>query len=177
MAITSTPANPYWQEKLGKAVLEQNRELVRQHVRDGNLSQLAKAMMLAMVDRSSTLDSLKALCKSYYIDIKEETWKMDKAAELKLLNDQKKALEKRIEKLEHGRWGKEPANGAMFKIEKSFFAGGDKFVYVALKAGGLWYLTGTGNDACKAYSWSSLQAFVGKYARVWRLTVAEELLD
>lgn len=177
MAITTTPASPYWQSKLSRAEVESNRELVRQYVRDSNLSQLSKAMLQAMVDRSDTVDELKALCKSYGLTVKEEEWHMDKMAELKLLKDQQTALAKRIERLEFGRWGREPANGAMFKIEKRFSSTGDKYSYLALKANNQWYLTGSGYDGTKAYSWDGLKNFAGNYARVWRLTVAEELLD
>lgn len=160
-----------------KATLEANRELVRQHVRDSNLGQLSKAMLQAMVDRSYTVQELKALCKSYNLDVFEKEWGMTKEEELNLLKDQMKALDKKIEKLEYGRWGKEPANGSMFKIEKSYSSGGQKYAFVALKAGGLWYLTGTGTEGTKSYTWEGLKTVAGKYARVWRLTVAEELLD
>ena len=160
-----------------KATLEANRELVRQHVRDSNLGQLSKAMLQAMVDRSYTVQELKALCKSYNLDVFEKEWGMTKEEELKLLKDQMKALDKKIEKLEYGRWGKEPANGSMFKIEKSYSSGGPKYAFVALKAGGVWYLTGTSSESLKSYTWDGLKRFAGSYARVWRLTVAEELLD
>jgi hypothetical protein len=160
-----------------RATLEQNRELVRQHVRDSNLSQMAKAMMQAMTDRCDTLNELKALCKSYQIEIFEKEWAMTKEEEIKLLKEQMSALDKKIEKLEYGKWGKEPANGASFKIEKRFSEGGTKYVYLALRAGGLWYLTGTSSPAMTSYTWDELKVFAGKYARVWRMTVAEELLD
>jgi cell division protein FtsB len=168
--------NP-WQEQRRKATLEQTRELVRQHVRDSNLDILSKAMLQVMIDRSWTMDELKALCKSYNLAIFEEDWMMSKEQELQLLKDQMKALDKKIEKLEHGKWGKEPSNGTAFKIEKSYVSGGQRYAFVALKAGGLWYLTGTGTEAAKSYTWDGLKAVAGKYARVWRLTVAEELLD
>ena len=102
---------------------------------------------------------------------------MDKVAELKLLKEQAKALDKRIEKLEYGKWGKEPANGTVFKIEKRFSSLGDKYVYAAIKADGLWYLTGTRGETTSSRTWEQLKTFAGKYSRVWRLTVAEELLD
>ena len=159
------------------ATLEANREMVRQHIRDSNLDQMSRAMMQAMVDRCWSMDELKALCKSYHLEVFEEEWKMNKADELKLLREQKAALEKKIEKLEHGRWGREPANGSSFKIEKRFSSTGNRYAYIALKADGNWYLTGTGFDASKAYSWEGLKNFAGNYARVWRMTVAEELLD
>lgn len=159
-----------------RSLLEQNRELVRQHVRDGNLNQLSKAMLQAMIDRCTTLDALKVLCKSYYLEI-GEAWMITKEEELKLLKEQMGALNKKIEKLEYGKWGKEPANGAMFKIEKTFYQGGAKYKYLALKEGGIWHLTGSGNDGTKTYSWEGLKSFAGSRARVWRLTVAEELLD
>lgn len=167
----------YLQGKRKEATLEQTRELVRQHVRDSNLNQISKAMMQAMIDRSITIESLRALCKSYGITGYEGELNMNKADEIKLLKEQKAALDKRIEKLEYGKWGKEPANGAMFKIEKSYSIGGSKYKFLAIKEGGYWYLTGTGVDGTKTYTWSSLQTFASKYSRVWRLTVAEELLD
>lgn len=160
-----------------KATLEANRELVRQHVRDSNLNQLSKAMMQAMIDRSYTMNELKALCKSYGIEIFEKEWAMTKDEELKLLKEQQANLAKRIEKLEHGRWGREPANGAMFKIEKSYSPSGQRYAFVALKASGFWYLTGTGTESMKMYSWEGLKSFAGSHARVWRLTAAEELLN
>jgi polyhydroxyalkanoate synthesis regulator phasin len=159
------------------AALEQNRELVRQYVRDSNLNQLSKAMMQAMVDRCWTQNELKALCKSYHIQIFEKEWAMTKEEEVKLLKEQMNALSKKIEKLEHGKWGKEPTNGAMLKIEKTFYQGGAKYKYLAIKEGGVWHLTGTSPEAKKTYTWETLKAFAGSRARVWRLTVAEELLD
>lgn len=167
----------YLLAKRKQATLEQTRESVRQHVRDSNLDQLSKAMMQAMVDGSHTIEALRALCKSYGITGYEGELSMNKADEIKLLKEQKAALDKRIEKLEYGKWGKEPANGAMFKIEKSYSIGGSKYKFLAIKEGGYWYLTGTGADGTKSYSWTALQTFAGKYSRVWRLTVAEELLD
>lgn len=177
MAYTTVPNTPVWRMKERMAELERNRELVRQHVRDAKLDQLSKAMLYAFIDRTDSLDGLKALCKSYKLEVNETEWYMDKAQELELLKSQAKALEKRIEKLEHGKWGKEPANGSMFKIEKRFSSYGDKYTYLALKAGGDWYLTGTRGETQAPRTWEQLKTFAGKYARVWRLTVAEELLD
>ncbi len=178
MAYTTTPNTPYWQSKLQAATLEKNKELARQHCRDdGFLGVTGKAFLQAFIDRAKTLDELKALCKSYGMEINEKEWEMDKAQELKLLKEQSQALAKRIEKLEHGRWGKEPANGSSFKIEKRFSTTGDRYTYLAYKAGGLWYLTGTGYDGTKSYTWEKLKEFAGKYARAWRMTAAEELLD
>lgn len=166
-------------ERSRKATLESHRERARQNARDRfGPSGINTAMACAMVDGCLTLEELEKLCNSYGLPI---TWevekKVDKAAELNLLKDQAKELNKRIEKLEYGRWGKEPANGAMFKIEMTYTQGGPKYVYLAVKASGLWYLTGTSGAAQKSYSWESLKKFAGKYARVWRLTAAEELLD
>jgi hypothetical protein len=163
--------------KRKQATLEQVREAVRQHVRDSKLDQLSKAMMQAMVDRSYTMEALQALCRSYGISGYEGELFMDKAAEIKLIKDQQAALYKRLEKLEHGKWGKEPANGGMFKIEKTFYAGGAKYKYLAIREAGVWHLSGTSADAKKTYSWEALKAFAGSRARVWKLTVAEELLD
>lgn len=167
----------YLKGKRDMANLERSRESVRQLIRDSDLNQLSKAMMQAMVDSSYTMKSLQALCKSYGIKGYEGEPVINKAEEIKLLKEQKAALDKRIEKLEYGKWGKEPANGGMFKIEKSYSIGGSKYKFLAIKEGGFWYLTGTGAEAIKSYSWTGLQTFAGKYARVWRLTVAEELLD
>lgn len=176
MAIIKISGN-YLQNKRKVATLEQVREVVRQKVRDSNLNQISKAMMQAMVDRCYTMESLQALCKSYGIKGYEGELVIDKGEEIRLLKEQKAALDKRIEKLEYGKWGKEPANGGMFKIEKSYSIGGAKYKFLALREGGIWHLTGTGVDGTKHYTWSQLQAFAGKYSRVWRLTVAEELLD
>lgn len=166
-------------ERARKATLESHRERARQNARDRfGPNGISTAMVCAMVDDCLNLEALEKLCNSYGLPI---TWevekKVDKAAEIQLLRDQAKALEKRIEKLEHGKWGKEPANGGMFKVEKTYTQGGQKYVYLAVKANGLWYLTGTNSEGQKSYTWDGLKAFAGKYARVWRLTVAEELLD
>lgn len=177
MAYVTLPNNPYFKEKTRLAELEKNREIVRQYVRDGGLDQMSKAMLYAFIDRTWDLDGLKALCKSYHINVKEEEWAMNKDQEIKLLKEQIGQLQKRAEKLEFGKWGKEPANGAVFKIEKKFSSLGEKYVYAAIKAGGVWYLTGTGSAAGKTYTWEALKSFAGSYARVWKMTVAEELLD
>lgn len=177
MAYVRLPDTAYFREKTRVAELEQNRELVRQYVRDSGLGQLSRAMLQAFVDRTDTLEGLKALCKSYSLTVKEEEWKMDKVTELKLLKEQQTALLKRIERLEFGKWGKEPANGSVFKIEKRFSSIGEKYFYAAIRAGGSWYLTGTRGEAVGAKTWEQLQTWVGKYARVWRMTTAEELLD
>jgi predicted aminopeptidase len=166
-------------ERTRKATLESHRERTRQNARTRfGPNGISTAMVCAMVDDCLNLEALEKLCNSYGLPI---TWevekKVDKAAEIQLLRDQAKALEKRIEKLEHGKWGKEPANGGMFKVEKTYTQGGQKYVYLAVKANGLWYLTGTNAEGQKSYTWDGLKAFAGKYARVWRLTVAEELLD
>lgn len=176
MAVISVTGD-YLLGKRKQATLEQSRESVRQRVRDSDLNQLSKAMMQAMVDGSSTIESLRALCKSYGITGYEGETMITKTEEIKLLKEQKAALDKRIEKLEYGKWGREPANGAMYKIEKSYSFSGTKYKFLALKEGGHWYLTGTGVEGCRTYTWDTLQVFAGKYSRVWRLTVAEELLD
>ena len=164
-------------EKRAQATLEMNRELVRQHVRDSKLDQLSKAMLQAFADRTWDLDGLKALCKSYNLSINEEEWAMNKEDEIKLLKAQINKLQKRAEKLEYGKWGREPSNGTVFKIEKRFSSIGEKYVYSAIKAGGMWYLTGTRGEATAPHTWEQLQTFAGKYARVWKMTAAEELLD
>jgi|SRR5687768_1962715 len=166
-------------ERTRKATLEDHRERARQNARTRfGPNGINTAICCAMIDDCTDLDKLEKICISYALPI---TWevekKVDKVAELQLLKDQAKALEKRIEKLEHGKWGKEPANGGMFKIEKTYTQGGQKYVYLAVKANGLWYLTGTNSEGQKSYTWDGLKNFAGKYARVWRLTVAEELLD
>lgn len=176
MAYVTIQGN-YLQGKRKEATLEQTRELVRQAVRDSNLNQLSKAMMQAMVDRSYTMEALTALCKSYGITGYGGEPVINKEQEIKLLKEQQAALAKRLKKLEYGKWGKEPANGGMFKIEKSYSLGGSKYKFLAIREAGMWFLTGTGVDGTKSYTWSQLQTFAGKYARVWRLTVAEELLD
>jgi len=164
-------------QKNKQAELEANRELVRQHVRDSRLNEISKAMLYAFIDRTDTMDGLKALCKSYKLEVKEEEWKMDKVEELKLLKEQQLALAKRIDKLEFGRWGREPANGTVFKIEKRFSSVGDKYAYAAIKAGGMWYLTGSRGETTNPRTWDQLQTWAGKYSRVWKMTTSEELVD
>lgn len=86
-------------------------------------------------------------------------------------------LQKQLEVVQHGRMGKEPQNGSVFKIEKRFEAGGKGYAYAAIKADGNWYLTGTGFAGNKIYTWDQLKDFIGKYSRVWVMTVREELVD
>lgn len=86
-------------------------------------------------------------------------------------------LQKKLEVVQHGRMGKEPSNGSVFKIEKRFDAGGKGYAYAAIKADGKWYLTGTGFAGSKTYDWEGLKDFIGKYSRVWAMTVREELVD
>lgn len=171
-------------EKKRRAELEMYREQARQDIRDHPyMNKTDQAWAQTMVDSCNDLTELGAVCGSYGL---KKRWEketkpmaMSKEDELNLLKEQQKSLAKRIEKLEYGKWGKEPSNGAMFKIEKKFSSLGTapKYSYAALKANGVWYLTGTGNDGTKSYSWEALKKFAGQYSRVWRLTVAEELLD
>lgn len=86
-------------------------------------------------------------------------------------------LQKQLEVVQHGRMGKEPQNGSVFKIEKRFEAGGKGYAYAAIKADGKWYLTGTGFAGNRVYTWDELKDFIGKYSRVWAMTVREELVD
>lgn len=162
--------------------LESHKEQARQHAKF-RLSAGEQNWAWVSIDRCESFDDLFAVCNAYLLPttwIKEtKPMAMSKEDELNLLKEQQKSLAKRIEKLEYGKWGKEPSNGAMFKIEKKFSSLGTapKYSYAALKANGMWYLTGTGNDGTKSYSWEALKKFAGQYSRVWRLTVAEELLD
>lgn len=86
-------------------------------------------------------------------------------------------LQKKLEVVQHGRMGKEPSNGSVFKIEKRFEAGGKGYAYAAIKADGKWYLTGTGFAGSKTYDWEGLKNFIGQYSRVWVMTAREELVD
>jgi restriction endonuclease S subunit len=114
-------------------------------------------------------DNFKKLQKE-----KEMTAKNVQVAELKA---EIAKLTKKLEKVEHGRWGKEPSNGAVFKIEKRFENGGTAYYYAAIKANGEWHLTGTGYAASQVYTWDELQSWAGKYSRVWVMTAREELVD
>lgn len=171
----------HMKEKTRKAELESHREKARQNLQGKIWFEPSYHQVINSICKCNTLDELAVVCGAYNLPftwIKEEPTVISKEAELKLLKDQQAALLKRIERLEFGKWGREPSNGAVFKIEKKFSSTAtSKYTYVALKANGMWYLTGTGFDATKAYNWEGLQKFAGQWARVWRLTVAEELLD
>lgn len=93
------------------------------------------------------------------------------------INRQIDDLKKQLEKLEHGRMGKEGANGTVLKIEKRFEPGGKGYCYAAIRADGEWYLTGIGYAGTKKYTWEELKAFVGRHSRVWAMTAREELVD
>jgi hypothetical protein len=102
---------------------------------------------------------------------------LTKTEEIAKLKAEAVKLAAKIEKLELGRWGKEPANGSVYKIERRFERNGSGYTYAAVKAGGFWYLTGTRSEALKALTWDELKTWAGKYSRVWAMTAREELVD
>lgn len=165
-------------DKRKRAELEAQKERVRQAFsRLDNLKTSMWVHGLMYVENCRTLEELKSVCKSHDIVWKEEGDMVTKAVELQTLKSEMAKLQVKIDKLEHGRFGKEPANGSVFKIERRFEQFGKGYTYAVVRANGLWYITGTRGDAVKAMSWEELKRWAGKYSRVWSMTVKEELVD
>ena len=163
-----------------KAALEAHRERVRQvYARAfGAASKSSEWVQgLLYVEGAKTLEDLKRVCDSFDISWKDSGDMLTKTEEIAKLRAEAEKLNARIQKLELGRWGKEPANGSVFKIERRFERNGSGYTYAAVRAGGLWYLTGTRGEALKAQTWEELKRWAGQYSRVWTLTVKEELVD
>lgn len=108
---------------------------------------------------------------------KEEYALAAKNVQIAEINKQIDELKKQLEKLEHGRLGREGANGTVLKIEKRFDSKGKGYAYAAIRADGEWYLTGVGFAGTRKYTWEELKSFIGKYSRVWAMTAREELID
>jgi hypothetical protein len=77
------------------------------------------------------------------------------------------------------------SNGDVITFEKKYLARGRTYVYVALKSGGCWYLTGPQQSGL-VYDWRGLCKFVlrgiGSYTqadvdvKLWRVSEWEEVL-
>lgn len=162
-----------------KAELEAQRERVRQTFSHGltNIKSTEWVQGLMYLEGAKTIEDLKAVCRSFDIVWKDEGDMVTKNVELANLKAELNKIQSKIDKLEYGRLGKEPSNGTVFKIEKRFEAGGKGYQYAAIRASGLWYLTGTGATSNRYYTWEELKTFIGKYSRVWAMTVREELVD
>lgn len=165
-------------DRTNRAKLEAQKERARQAFgRMTNIRTPEWVQGIVYVEGCSNIDQLKSVCKSYDIVWKDEGDMVTKNVELANLKAEAAKLQARIEKLEYGRFGKEPANGSVFKIERRFEQYGKGYTYAAIRADGMWYLTGTRGDALHEKTWEQLKTWAGKYSRVWRMTVAEELTD
>lgn len=176
--VVSNGGRPWLMDKREQAKLEANKERVRQVF--GRLQGVKSsfwAQGLMYVEQAKTINDLKDVCKSHEIVWKDEGDMPTKTEELRKLKDQVAKINAQIEKLELGRWEREPANGSVFKIERRYSEDGKGYYFAAVRADGLWYLTGTRADSNRSYTWDELQAWAGKYSRVWKLTVAKELVD
>lgn len=161
-----------------KAELEAQKERVRQAF--GRLDNVKSSQWvggLIYIEGATNLEQLKHACQSFGIVWKEEGDMVTKNDEINALRSQVAQLTKKLEKLEHGRMGKEPANGTVFKIEKRYDKFGKGYFFAAIRAENLWYLTGAGVDGSKSYTWEALKKFIGPYSRVWAMTAREELVD
>lgn len=168
-------------QKRKKAELEAQRERVRQvfmRTFGAALKSSEWAQAILYVESARSVEELKRVCDSFDILWKDEGDMVTKNDEINALKSQIADMERKISKLELGRMGKEPANGTVFKIEKRYSrSSGTSYTFAAIRAGGLWYLTGTGADGTKSYTWETLKAFIGQYSRVWMMTAKEELVD
>lgn len=178
---TNFMAQANWMfDQKAKAELEAHRERVRQvYARAFGVASKSSEWVqgLLYVEGAKTLEDLKRVCDSFDISWKDSGDMLTKSEEIAKLRAEAVKLNARIEKLELGRWGKEPANGSVFKIERRFERNGAGYTYAAVRAGGSWYLTGTRGDAVKAMTWDELKRWAGQYSRVWTMTVKEELVD
>jgi hypothetical protein len=160
-----------------KAEFEAQKERVRQAMRSLNNVKTSEWVgNLMYVEACVKIDELKHACDMMGIYWKDEGDMKTKEQELKDLKAELAKVQKQIDKIEHGRLGKEPANGSVFKIERKFERYGTGYTYSAVRADGKWYLTGTRGDATKAMSWDELKRWIGDYSRVWVMTAKEELV-
>lgn len=161
-----------------KAELEAQRERVRQAFAALNNTKTSTWIQgLMYLEGAKNVDDLKGVCRSFNIVWKDEGDMVTKNVELASLKAELAKVQAKIDRLEHGRLGKEPANGTVFKVERRFDAAGKGYSYAAVRADGKWYITGTRGDAVKAMDWEEFKRWVGKYSRVWSMTVREELVD
>lgn len=160
-----------------KAELEAQKERVRQAF--GRLDNVKSSKWvggLIYVEGATDLEQLKHACESFGISWKDEGDMVTKNDEINALKSQIADLQKKLERVELGRMGKEPANGTVFKIEKRYQKYGTGYYFSAIRAEGFWYLTGTGSDGSKRYDWEGLKKFIGEHSRVWAMTAKEELI-
>jgi hypothetical protein len=163
-----------------KAELEAHRERVRQvFARSFSAAKGSAewAQGLVYIQDATTVDKLKDVCNSFDIVWRDQGDMLTKNEELAKLKVEAEKLRVKIEKLEYGRMGKEPANGTVFKIERRFEQFGKGYTYAAVRADGMWYITGTRGEALSSMTWERLKTWVGKYSRVWVMTAREELVD
>jgi len=179
-ARLSARALTWGQQKTAKATLEAHRERVRQvYARSFGAAKTSSEWVqgLMYVEAAKNVEELKRVCDSFDIVWKEEGDMITKNEEIAKLQAEIAKLNAKVTKIQHGRWGVEPANGSVFKIERRYERNGTGYTFAAVKAGGLWYLTGTKSESAHSYTWEELKAWAGKYSRVWKMTVAEELVD
>lgn len=168
------------QEKTAKATLEAHRERVRQvYARSFGAAKTSSEWVqgLLYVEGAKNLDDLKKVCDSFDIVWRDAGDMITKNEQIQALKEELRKTQVKLDKLQYGRWGKEPANGTVFKIERRYERLGVGYTFAAVKASGLWYITGTKSESTRCYTWEELQAWAGKYSRVWKMTVAEELVD
>lgn len=176
--VFTAPVTQTWkQEKQAQAKLESKRELARQALLRVGYCSATESMGWHQITNASSLEDLEKACDAYGIVYNEEGEMVTKNEQIAELKAQIAQLNKKLELVEYGRWGKEPANGAVFKIDKRFDANRTGYIYAAVKAQGVWYLTGTGFAGSRTYTWKELQEWAGKYSRVWVMTAREELVD
>jgi hypothetical protein len=162
------------------AELEAHRERVRQvFVRSFSAAKGSSewAQGLVYIQDATSVDKLKDVCNSFDIVWRDQGDMLTKNEELAKLRVEAEKLRVKIEKLEYGRMGKEPANGTVYKIERRFEQFGKGYTYAAVRADGMWYITGTRGEALSSMTWERLKTWVGKHSRVWVMTAREELVD
>lgn len=163
-----------------KAELEAHRERVRQvFARSFGAAMKSSEWVQALmyVEAAKDLQELQAVCRAFDVHWEKEGDMVTKNVKIDQLKQQIESLKAQVELLELGRMGKEPANGSVFKIEKRYQKYSAGYTFAAIKADGFWYLTGTGNDGTKRYTWEELKKFIGNYSRVWEMTSRKELVD
>lgn len=165
--------------KKSAAELEAHRERVRQVYASAFSAAIKSSEWvqgLVYLEGAKTVEELKKFCDSFDIVWKDEGDMVTKNDEINALKSKIAELNSKVEKLEYGRMGKEPANGTVLKIERRYAENGPKYVFAAIRGGGLWYLTGT-NYGTKSYTWEALKTFVGEHSRVWLMGASKEFVD
>lgn len=166
--------------KKSAAELEAHRERVRQIYSSAFSAAKTSSEWvqgLVYLEGAKTVEELKKFCDSFDIVWKDEGDMVTKNDEINALRSKIAELNAKVEKLEHGRLGKEPANGTVLKVEKKYSSTGPKYVYAAVRANGDWYLTGTMGAGVKVYTWDQLKAYIGEHSRVWLMSPSKEFVD